>query len=249
MLIQSDYHIHASFYRVKKPTDIPGPTAAEQIAAAREAGSVYVGIVEHCNTAAKHPFCCLKDLAAEYYSSGFSRENVFLGVESDLSPDGSDHCGCAGRKELDLHYVIGSVHCSPSSIPDLRDYFDFEYRCITNALTSNDNIDIIGHPFGEGIRWERQGIIPRWNWSLIPEQYLDDILRLARETGKALEINRCRFEDPVYLDFLARIRDEKIIFETGSDAHQTASHLKSGERTRFLENMNFNEEQHWKPFL
>ncbi|MBR2873036.1 MAG: hypothetical protein IKB99_06025, partial [Lentisphaeria bacterium] len=86
MLIQSDYHIHASFYRLKKATDVPGPTAAEQLAAAREAGSVYVGIVEHCNTAEKHPFSCLQELSREYYSSGFPRENVFLGVESDLSP-------------------------------------------------------------------------------------------------------------------------------------------------------------------
>ena len=171
MLIQSDYHIHASFYRIKKPTDIPGPTAAEQIAAAREAGSVYVGIVEHCNTAAKHPFSCLKDLAAEYYSPGFSRENVFLGVESDLSPDGSDHCGCAGRKELDLHYVIGSVHCSPSSIPDLRDYFDFEYRCITNALP------FPADPFSERVAYNvdivigRQGIgyTPVFKVKVIPE--------------------------------------------------------------------------------
>ena len=38
MLIQSDYHIHASFYRVKGPGAEPGPTAAEQLAAARGAG-------------------------------------------------------------------------------------------------------------------------------------------------------------------------------------------------------------------
>ena len=31
MLIQSDYHIHASFYRVKGPGADPGPTAAEQL--------------------------------------------------------------------------------------------------------------------------------------------------------------------------------------------------------------------------
>ena len=66
MLIQSDYHIHASFYRVKRETDDPGPTAAEQLAAARAAGSVYVGVLEHCNASSKHPFYCLEELAKEY---------------------------------------------------------------------------------------------------------------------------------------------------------------------------------------
>lgn len=246
MLIQSDYHIHAAFYRVKKPTDIPGPTAAEQRAAARAAGSVYVGIVEHCNNAAKHPFSCLEDLSAEFYSPDFSRDNLFLGVEADLAEDGSDHCGFEGRKALKLHYIIGSVHLSPSSMSDCRSYIDSEYRRITNALKYNANIDIIGHPFGEGIRWERQELIPHWNWSLIPENYLDEILHLAKESGKALEINRCNFEDPVYLDFLSRVRDEKIFFEVGSDAHNTASTSLAAERTKFLESMDFKEEYHWK---
>lgn len=246
MLIQSDYHIHAAFYRIKKAGDIPGPTAAEQLTSARDAGSVYVGIVEHCNTAAKHPFSCLEELSQEYYSAGFDRSNVFLGVESDLAEDGSDHCGFEGRKVLKLHYVIGSVHLSPALCSDCRAYIDSEYKRITNALKHNDNIDIIGHPFGEGIRWERNELIPRWSWEMIPDSYLDDILHLAKESGKALEINRCNFEDSVYLDFLARLRDEKILFEVGSDAHNTAATVKAAERTKFLENMNFKEGQHWK---
>ena len=246
MLIQSDYHIHAALYRLKKPGDLPGPTAAEQLSAARNAGSVYVGIVEHCNSVPKHPFSCLEELSKEYHSSVFDRNNVFLGVESDLAEDGSDHCGFEGRKALGLHYVIGSVHLSPASVSDCRAYIDSEYKRITNALKYNANIDIIGHPFGDGIRWERNELIPRWSWELIPDRYIDEILHLARESGKALEVNRCNFEDPVYLDFLARIRDEKIFFEVASDAHNTAAVCKAAERTKFLENMNFKEEQHWK---
>ena len=246
MLIQSDYHIHAAFYRIKKPGDIPGPMAAEQRTSARNSGSVYVGIVEHCNNAAKHPFFCLEELSKEYYSADFDRNNVFLGVESDLAEDGSDYCGEAGRQVLKLHYVIGSVHLSPKACSDCRAYIDSEYRRITNALKYNNNIDIIGHPFGEGIRWERSELIPRWCWELSPDKYLDEILRLAGESGKALEVNRCNFEDPVYLDFLARIRDKKILFEVGSDAHNTVAVHKAAERTRFLENMDFKEEHHWK---
>lgn len=249
MLIQSDFHIHCSFYRAKKAGDEAGPLAAEQLAAARDSGSVYVGLLEHYNASAKHPFHCLEELSSEYYAPGFERENVFLGVEADLAEDGSDHCTTEGRKKLALHYVIGSVHLSPALIPELRAYIDSEYKRISNALKYNDNIDIIGHPFGDGIRWERNGTIPKWNWGLIPEQYLDDILGLARNSGKALEINRCDFEDPVYLDFLGRIRDKEIRFEIGSDAHRTAATVRAAERTKFLEKMDFKEQFHWKPAI
>jgi histidinol phosphatase-like PHP family hydrolase len=245
MLIQSDYHIHASFYRIKKAGDQPGPTAAEQLAAARNSGSVYVGLLEHCNTAAKHPFSCLEELSREFYSADFPRENVFLGVESDLADDGSDHCGKAGREILKLDYVIGSVHWDMTKGSTLEEYIKAEHLRITSALKHNANVDIIGHPFGEGIRWERSGAVPKWHWGLIPESCLENILRLARESGKALEINRCDFSDPVYLDFLGRMRDEKVLFEVGSDAH-APNCSAAAERTRKLEELGFSEEYHWK---
>ena len=168
MIIQSDYHIHASFYRVKRETDDPGPTAAEQLAAARAAGSVYVGVLEHCNASSKHPFYCLEELAKEYYSPGFPAENVFLGVEADLNDDGSDFCGTAGRKKLGLHYVIGSVHTSPAAL-SFDEYLALEHRCIVNALKYNSNVDIIGHPFGEGKRWVKSGDIEYWHWGSSPK--------------------------------------------------------------------------------
>ena len=246
MLIQSDYHIHASFYRVKLETDAPGPTAAEQVAAASNAGSVYIGILEHCNASSKHPFCCLEELSKEYYSPGFPAENVFLGVEADLNDDGSDFCGKTGREKLKLHYVIGSVHSSPAVISSFEEYLACEHRRIVNALKYNSNVDIIGHPFGEGKRWMKNGDIECWHWGLIPENYLEDILRYASETGKALEINRGNFDDPVYLDFLRRMRDDNIIFEAGSDAHNIGNCSKAALRTQQLEALGFNEAYHWK---
>lgn len=247
MLIQSDYHIHASFYRVRKEGAEPGPTAAEQLAAARAAGSKLVGIVEHCNDAPHHPFHYLEELSAEYHAPGFPRENVFLGVEADLAEDGSDHCGTEGRAKLGLHYVIGSVHVSPAAIPDFSAYVEYEYKRIANALKNNANVDIIGHPFGEGIRWERAGIIPKWHWGLIPEEFLSEILRLAKESGKALEVNRCDFADPVYLDFLKEVKSGNILFTVGSDAHGTQSVGNAAARTRVLDALGFQESCHWRP--
>jgi len=246
MLIQSDYHIHASFYRAKNPGDAAGPTVREQIDAARSAGNKYVGILEHCNYSPRHPFHCLEEMAAEFYAPGFERENVFLSVEADLMDDGKDCCGSAGREKLHLDYVIGSVHASPKTVPDFNDYLHFEYQCITNALKHNDNIDIIGHPYGEGSRWEKAGVIGKWSWSLIPEAYLEEILHLAKESGKALELNRCLLDDAVYTDFWRRIRDDKIIFSVGSDAHFPETLPEAAVRTKWLENLGFEETNHWR---
>ena len=247
MLIQSDYHIHAAFYRLGKQEGVPGPTAAEQVTAARAAGDRRIGIVEHCNAAAHHPFRCLEELSAEYHAPGFDREEVFLGVEADLAEDGSDFCGPEGRKKLGLHYVIGSVHMSPALASDVHAYVNAEYRRVVNALMHNPNVDVIGHPFGEGIRWQRAGLIPKWDWGLIPENFLAEICRLARENGKALEINRCDFSDPVYMAFLDRLRSEKILFTVGSDAHGVQGTKLAPGRTRVVEALGFQEEFHWSP--
>ena len=246
MIVQSDYHIHASFYRPKNPGDVAGPTVREQLDAARRAGSEFVGILEHCNQSPRHPFYCLEEMAAEFYAPGFERENAFLGVEADLADDGSDYCGAEGRKKLKLDYVIGSVHASPKVIPDFQEYLGAEYRRITNALKYNANVDIIGHPFGEGPRWEKAGVIEKWNWSLIPEKFLDEILHLAKESGKALEMNRCRLDDSVYVDFWTRIRDNNIIFSVGSDAHFPETLPEAAVRTQWLEKMGFDENNHWR---
>lgn len=247
MLIQSDYHIHASFYRVKAEGAAPGPTAAEQQAAARAAGNKYIGILEHCNHAKHHPFHCLEELSAEYHSAEFDRSDTVLGVEADLNDDGSDACGPDGRAKLGLHYVIGSVHLSPKLIADVNEYIKAEYTRIRNALLYNRTVDIIGHPFGEGIRWVRAELIPRWGFDLIPQEWLAEIVELAKKSGKALEINRNDSDDTTYVAWLRQIRQAGVLISIGSDAHTPDVCPMAAERTRFAESLGFTETQHWKP--
>jgi histidinol phosphatase-like PHP family hydrolase len=249
MLIQSDYHIHASFYRVKAEGAVPGPTAAEQQAAARAAGNRFIGILEHCNHAKHHPFHCLEELAAEYHAPAFDRSDTALGVEADLHDDGSDDCGAEGRARLGLHYVIGSVHLAPKLIADVETYIRTEYTRLRSTLLHNRNVDVIGHPFGEGYRWVNAGIIPRWGFDLIPPEYLAEIVELAKASGKALEINRNDPNDKTYVAWLARIRDAGIPISIGSDAHTPDGCPQAAIRTRWAESLGFTEAQHWKPAL
>ncbi len=248
MLIQSDYHIHASYYRVRPEGAVVGPTAAQQQAAARAAGCRYVGLIEHCNSSPKHPFSCLEALSEEYYSDGFDRQNTYLGVEADLQYDGSDACGSDGRQKLRLHYVIGSIHPSLAAIPTVEDYIRIEFNRIRNALIHNRNVDCIGHPFREGFRYEKAGIIPRWGYDLIPSEYLQEILKLAKEKHVALEINRSGSQNAAYRQFWEAVRDNHILFAIGSDAHTTGTCPAVVERTQWAEALGLQEEYHWKPF-
>ena len=249
MILQSDYHIHASFYRIKAADADPGPTAAEQQAAARAAGNHYIGILEHCNHAKHHPFHCLEELSAEYYAPHFDRSDTFLGVEADLNDDGTDVCGIEGRAKLGLHYVIGSVHLSPKIIPDVETYIRTEYLRIRNTLLTNRNVDIIGHPFGEGYRYQKAGIVPSWGFHLVPPEYLKEIAVLAKRYRVALEINRNDPSDEVYVAFLKDLCRSKNLFSIGSDAHSIEGCPDAAIRTRWAESLGFSEEHHWKPAI
>ena len=247
MLIQSDYHIHASFHRRREPDTEPGPTAAEQQAAARAAGSRFVGILEHCNDDPRHAFTYLEGLAAEYYSDGFDRTDTWLGVEADVNDDGSDACGPEGRRRLRLHYVIGSVHVGDDHPATVQGCIDMEFRRIRNAILHNRNIDVIGHPFSSGRYYERDGVIPKWHFGLIPREYLQETVKLAAEHHVALEMNRCLFDDEAYIRFWQDIRDAGVRFEIGSDAHKTGGTPVAQTRTAWAESLGLLEENHWRP--
>ncbi len=249
MLAQSDYHIHASFYRIRQEGEELGPTVAEQQRSARAQGCRFVGIVEHCNKDPRHPFHCLEELSAEYHSASFDRTDTWLGVEADLHDDGSDDCGAEGRAKLGLHYVIGSVHLDENHPATVEGYVDMEFRRIRNALLHNPNIDIIGHPFGSMNFYERTGVIPKWDFGLVPREYLQEIVHLAVERRVALEMNRCLMEDPAYIRFWEDIRDAGALFEIGSDAHKTGATYVIQTRTEFAQHLGLQEDRHWKPTM
>lgn len=77
-------------------------------------------------------------------------------------------------------------------------------------------------------------------------KYLEEIIALAKNTGKALEINRCHEDDPVYVDFLKKWCSENIRFTVGSDAHFPEGVEAASIRTRWAEVLGFKEENHWR---
>lgn len=247
MVFRDDFHIHAAFYRQQSEGGKSGPKVIDQINAAKAAGTRYIGIVEHCNVNPTHPFHSLIELKAEFETLKTQYSGIFRGVEADLLDGGIDCCGNAGRSFLGLDYVIGSVHLSPGIMPRFADYLETEYSRIMLALKNNSNIDIVGHPFISGTRYQKAGVISKWDYSQIPSQWLWEIIRTAKESGKALEVNYRDFNDPFYRNFLADIRDAGVRFCIGSDAHDIEGHVRLESFALVLDELKFTTENQWLP--
>jgi len=247
MLTRSDFHIHATFYRLRKKDAAIGPTVREQVDVAMANGMEKIGIVEHCNYAAHHPFHCLVKLGQEFRQLKLELGKFFLGVEADLLADGQDSCGVYGRQRLGLDYVIASSHVGPGQQSQLSAYLKEEHRRICLALAENDNVEVIGHPFAGGSRYERSGIIPQWHFGLVPTEMLDEIVNLAKKSGKALEVNYSRMEDPAYQEFLQTMREKQVLFSIGSDAHDTGRQKKALQIHAMLQQMGFQKKCQWQP--
>ncbi len=246
MIFQDDFHIHASFYRNEASRN-DGPLVIDQIRAAESAGGGRIGIVEHCNSSERHPFSSLLELKAEFESLPLDRKRFFRGVEADLLPGGLDSCGRSGRRILGLDYVIGSVHLSPAVIPRFASYLEEEFTRIMLCLKNNENVEVIGHPFISGERYQRAGVIEKWSFAKIPPQWLTEIIETAKLCGKALEVNYFDFSDPVYKKFLADMRDAGVLFAIGSDAHFTEGCVKAAEYAGILNDMGFDSANQWYP--
>ncbi len=246
MVFRDDFHIHAAYYR-RQTGEKNGPRVIDQITAAKAAGTRYMGIVEHCNTSPTHPFLSLVELREEYELLKPDYPGIFRGVEADLLDGGIDSCGYAGREFLGLDYVIGSVHLSPNIMPRFAEYLETEFSRIMLALKNNGNIDIIGHPFISGARYQKAGVIDKWDYSQIPPQWLWEIIREAKAGGKALEVNYSDFSDPVYRNFLGDMRDAGVRFTIGSDAHDVEGNARLEEFASMLDELGFKSENQWLP--
>jgi histidinol phosphatase-like PHP family hydrolase len=245
MLLKKDLHIHATAYNTSPTLDHIVSNVVEQC---RQNGLDYAGIIEHLNFNAKHPLYCIEALIADFRKLELP-DNFFLGVEADLNADGSDSCGAELREQLGLDYIIGSVHLGSQHFEHVEDYIDEELRRITLTLKNNQNIDIIGHPWVQGIRWERNGSIDHWDFGMVPESYQQQIIELAIEFNKAIEINNLPdiFMQDSYRKFLQKLLDSNVLVSVGSDAHRMENIKESNIRTEVLEVMGFKDKQIWIP--
>jgi len=137
----------------------------------------------------------LRQVAAEM--SG--KIHVLHGAEVDIRADGTlDH---SDEVLAQLDFVVASLHLSLSQSRDQI------MRRLLNAIR-NPHVDLIGHPSGRYVP-DREPVDADW----------DEVLRVARETGVALEINANPRRLDLDAQYARRAAQMGIPLAIDSDAH------------------------------
>lgn len=244
----TDFHIHATAYRLGNPK--PDHTLRAVVDRCAQVGIEVAGVVEHLNASPRHPLSCLEALVRDFEALAPSL-CIYVGAEVDiLDKRGTVSCSPAIRDRLGLHYVLGAVHLGPDDLPDIATYIEEEYYRMVGVIEHNPLIDVIAHPWGEGFRWEKAGRVERWTYALIPEQYREDLIEKAVAASKALELSfagRNRLDDKAYREFVSLARSSGVRVALGSDAHDLEGIGRTVEGTRRLEELGFGPQHLWAP--
>ncbi|MCM0080409.1 DNA polymerase/3'-5' exonuclease PolX [Geomonas sp. Red32] len=195
--LKGDLHVHSKW-------SDGGHTIRELAEAARQAGLSYFAVTDHSQTLGGARGLTLDRLAEQAREVRAVNEEladfrVLHGTEMDILPDGSLDFPDSVLKELDL--VVASVH-SAFGLPK-----DKMTARITAAMR-NPYVAIIAHPTGR-ILGEREAY----------QVDMEELLKVAAETGTALEINSY----PLRLDladrYVRRAKELGVAIAIDSDTH------------------------------
>jgi DNA polymerase (family 10) len=203
--VKGDLHYHSRWQ------ESDGTSIEEAALAARDFGYEYIGISEHTKTLKIEHGLDEKQLLHHIseiekinfrLSQGSSRQakfRVLSGCEANIMQDGSIDIDDKVLAKLD--YVIAGIH-SHFKMP-----MDKMTERIIKAM-ENPNVDIISHPTGRLIKKREEYQID-----------VEKILKAARETKTALEINSY----PERLDlkdvYIKRAKEEGVKMVINTDSH------------------------------
>ena len=199
--ILSDLHMHSTFS--------DGDASMEDmVAAAKKKGLRYVAITDHASAMGmvkgiKRDGPTFKDYLSKIRALQKKTKDIHIlaGAEVDIGKDGGLYLSDAMLKELD--WIVASVH----------QFFHEDIASTTKRLIRairNPYVHTIGHPTAR-ILGQREGITFD----------IDGVLKAARESGTAMELN-ASFERLDLCDaHLKRAKELGVKITIGSDAHGT----------------------------
>jgi len=244
----SDMHTHATAYRLAGAR--PEMTVASMARHLESLKCDYAGIVEHLDSAPKHPIRCLEDLVAEFRTVSSSCA-LYVGAELDFEGDGISVPSAPRLKEsLGLDYYLAAAHGVGEGITSTRAYIEDHHRRLMGIVTRCPYVDVVAHPWVEAPRFAERGRIDRWDWSLVPEHYLREFVEAAAAHGKAIEISRKALssaDSPVFRAFLGMIRDAGARVTTSTDAHSMAEMGNLARLTALLDAAGLAPASLWQP--
>ena len=248
LIPRTDFHAHATRYRAEPHREVTVGAVVRQCEAL---GMDAVGVVEHFNDEPGHPLECFRRLVQDFRATT-SPLSLFVGAELDILDDSGTVSGSAGvRQELGLDYCMAAVHSLEQEVHNnLDEYMGKRHALIMGAVEGCHFAEVIAHSWSIGGKVIASGLAKHWDFSRIPERYLEEFIQGLARTGKAMEVNRRDVEaenDPAYREFLQAARRAGVRVSVGSDAHDLESIARSLAISEFLERAGFSAGDIWTP--
>ena len=195
--IKGDLHMHTTW-------SDGAFSLKEMIDACRAKGYKYMAITDHSKYLKVANGLTEEQLREQMrtikeYNRKYDDIEILAGIEMDILPDGS--LDYSDELLADLDIVIASIHSSFSQSQEkIMDR-------LKNAL-ENPHVDIIAHPTGRLIG-RRDGY----------DVDMDMLIRLAKETGTALELNANPNRLDLSLENLKKAQEAGVTIVINTDAH------------------------------
>lgn len=195
--LRGDLHVHTKW-------SDGAHTIVDLVEAARQAGLSYLAITDHSQTLGIARGLTVERLMEQAQEiKAFNSEHrdftVLHGTEMDIQADGSLDFPDSALKKLDV--VVASIHSG----------FGFPRDKMTARIAAamrNPYVSIIAHPTGRLIG-EREGY----------EVDMEALLRVAKETGTAMEINSYPLRLDLADKYVRRAKELGVAVAINSDAH------------------------------
>ncbi|OGO21392.1 MAG: hypothetical protein A2144_00280 [Chloroflexi bacterium RBG_16_50_9] len=203
-----DYHIHTSWSDGRA-------TVREFIMAALDKDMEAIAFTEHVRRTSTWFDSFIDEVKGLREKN--TRLQIYVGIEAKaLDFQGSLDANAHTIKRAEI--VLGAVHRYPDNnggyldfqelSPDEASKIEFGLAC---ALLKNPCVDVLAHP---------GGVFERLYHTAFPGAYLEEIVNIANQQSKTIEINSSYLKDFSY--HLALFSKLNPLISLGSDAHHPA---------------------------
>jgi len=206
-----DYHMHTPFSDGDSGVD-------EYVKKASKLGLKEIAITDHV--------WCSSDWIDEYVDEiNRAREEYSITIHAGVEAKVIDREGSVDVADEDaekVDFVMGVVHrYRPEADEPYDDSLNFEpeeaacqERDLTLAMLKNPKVDLVGHPSRTYYKFHYNKETPHF-----PEEYLQEMIDVAKSVGKPLEYN-ARLPEYIREKLLDMYIDRGLGFTIGSDSHR-----------------------------
>lgn len=246
--MKADFHIHTHYLKCANQT----MTVPAIVQKCTELGLEMIGIADHLNVRENLPlFRKIKEDIAALRTS----LPVFFGCELNYSGRPMPY-DAEIEKQYGFQYAIGGLHGAHTKEPSLRTIIDIQHKLLCECAAC-PLFDVVVHPWWYGRSEFTRNNLP-WleDMSQIPKAYTREFAQIARQNGKAIEINGMaifwntgysdRFRKE-YVEHLAVMNEEGVMFALASDAHAIDQLASVAEPIRVAEELKIPEARLWRP--